>query len=78
MGDVGCRAPSMMVMTTKGLLMMANMGKTRTDPDGKDYDDADDTYKSHVCVCVCVYYNYDIYIYIQYYDDDGWMVIDGR
>ena len=63
MGDVGCRAPSMMVMTTKGLLMMANMGKTRTDPDGKDYDDADDTYKSHVCVCVCVYYNYDIYIF---------------
>ena len=46
----------MMVMTTKGLLMMANMGKTRTDPDGKDYDDADDTYKySHMCVCLCVF-----------------------
>ena len=54
----------MMVMTTKGLLMMANMGKTRTDPDGKDYDDADDTYKSHVCVCVSVCIITMIYIYI--------------
>ena len=68
----------MMVMTTKGLLMMANMGKTRTDPDGKDYDDADDTYKySHVCVSVCILTMIYIYI-IQYDDDDGWMVIDGR